>query len=591
MAAADALTDNHIRASVEARSKPKLAALNRVVNEEVLIGFDVLHSAVHLTASTLALRVPDTAINLTNLFTLPFAAGHDELGSLEFFKGATLSAANLFAQAPERVRGKKPLRGSVTLPGLDLCIMNPPFTSSRQPNLLFGSIPEGDRAAMQRKLKKLVKEHEVPVSITAGLAAVFVALADRYLKEGGRLALVLPRAVLSGVAWEKTRAFIEDRYHLEFVIVSHEVDHWNFSENTDLSEALVVAQKVSRPVERAKTVFVNLWRNPRSIVEALALSQLIQDCSPLDIHDLKAPTNLNMDSLKFGEAVGVQERALAPTSWSLPCAYAQSDLLRSVHALRSGELVLPGIKERAHFPVCDLHAIVELGPDPRDVYDGFALTHAKTACAALWGHEHLFTLAQAPNQYLDARSEPLEGRKLRDVDLLWPRAGRVLITMRSWLKTKRLSAVRLNTPVLSDVWWPAVIRDSKRHRAEMEKALVIWFNSSPGLLLLFAHREETRGAWVQFKKPILEKMPVLDVGSITQSQLSCLAAYYDRLAQETLLPFPDMSRDPIRRRIDAALSQCLGLPDFRVLRELLAQEPVVSLSMEFATGAPIPANG
>jgi hypothetical protein len=167
MATADAITDNHIYAAVVANKKPQLGALHKAVNEQVLIGFDVLHSAVHLTASTLALRVPDVEINLTNLSTLPFAAGHDELGSFEFFPTDTVTAATLFGQHPERVHGKGPEKGPVTLPTLDLCIMNPPFTSSRQPNLLFGSIPEKDRAAMQKRLKKLIKDNKIQANITA----------------------------------------------------------------------------------------------------------------------------------------------------------------------------------------------------------------------------------------------------------------------------------------------------------------------------------------------------------------------------------------------------------------------------------------
>src|SRR5207247_11207036 len=57
------------------------------------------------------------------------------------------------------------------------CIMNPPFTSSRQPNLLFGSVPDKQRTQLQTRLKKLVKDRNLPVSITAGLAAVM--LTDR----------------------------------------------------------------------------------------------------------------------------------------------------------------------------------------------------------------------------------------------------------------------------------------------------------------------------------------------------------------------------------------------------------------------------
>jgi hypothetical protein len=31
------------------------------------------------------------------------------------------------------------------------------------------------------------------------------------------------------VSWERTREFINDRYHLEYLIICHEPDRWNFS--------------------------------------------------------------------------------------------------------------------------------------------------------------------------------------------------------------------------------------------------------------------------------------------------------------------------------------------------------------------------
>jgi hypothetical protein len=223
MAAADVILDNHIRRSLKSSRRPELNKLHRVIVEKVLHGYDVLQSAVHLTASTLALRVPDNPINVTNLCALPMGTEHGELGSVEFIASPTITAASLYAQKPERVTGRKEAgRQWVTLPQLDLCIMNPPFTCSRQPNLLFGSVPGKDRRYMHKRLKQLVRKHQVPASITAGLGSVFVAVGDKYLKEGGRLALVLPRALLSGVAWEKTRDIVNQRYDVDGLIVSHE---------------------------------------------------------------------------------------------------------------------------------------------------------------------------------------------------------------------------------------------------------------------------------------------------------------------------------------------------------------------------------
>ena len=58
MAAADAICDLHARECVRRQQTPDMVGLHRVLAENVLHGYDVLDTAVHLTASTLALRPP-----------------------------------------------------------------------------------------------------------------------------------------------------------------------------------------------------------------------------------------------------------------------------------------------------------------------------------------------------------------------------------------------------------------------------------------------------------------------------------------------------------------------------------------------------
>ena len=65
--------------------------------------------------------------------------------------------------------------GRAALPDLDLAIMNPPFTRSVGGNLLFGSLPQGERRRLQDELSKRLKERQA--SATAGLGAAFVAAA------------------------------------------------------------------------------------------------------------------------------------------------------------------------------------------------------------------------------------------------------------------------------------------------------------------------------------------------------------------------------------------------------------------------------
>lgn len=74
MAAADTLADNYVGASANKGASVDLTALHQETVESVLYGYDVLPSAIHLTASTLALRNPDVPFKKMNLFLYHSAA-------------------------------------------------------------------------------------------------------------------------------------------------------------------------------------------------------------------------------------------------------------------------------------------------------------------------------------------------------------------------------------------------------------------------------------------------------------------------------------------------------------------------------------
>lgn len=605
MAALQAIMDNFMMAAAQRNRLEDLpkqrVELLKTLLEKGFWGLDVLQSAVHLTATTLALPIPEVKVKGMNLYAMDLGVDRKSkvmhLGSLDLMgKEPATAVLSLFpAKGGKRVTDISSTPVTVNPPFMDLICMNPPFTRTCGDNLLFGSLPSGERKQLQKALQRLIRREGLKASATAGLGSVFLALADRYLKPGGRLAFVLPKALLSGVEWQSSRELLANGYIVEVIIVSHDPNRWNFSENTDLSEVLIIARKLPNPKPayqpEVSTLCVNLWRNPDKPLDALMLAEKLRTSKVPSLSD--GALSLWLSGEKFGEAFTLRwDKLCQLPHWLLPFAFAQAELVRTLLSLHC-DRALPALWHLVYahngsiptiaLPLCPLRELGELGPDVRDILDGFEILHAgstPTSFPAFWGHKakKVTTLMQHPNAYLSPLSEPRKGRPLRDANLLWGRAGQVLVAERMALSTQRLTAVFVSKQVLSASWWPLRLTNLKVKdlKDKAAKAIVLWLNSTLGILLFVGSRLETHGAWVKFKKPTLCTLPVLDVNQLTQQQLTDLANTFNKLANQTLQPLSQIDKDPFRKEIDDAISKVLGLPDLTLLRSQLAREPLLT---------------
>ena len=563
------------------------AALHKAMVEQALHGYDVQLSAVHFAATSLAMLNPDIQFDRMNLYVMPLGAegSNVSLGSLDFLKADevavqfALSAeeTGVATRAAGRVsgRGARGVKEGVTakLPDLDLAIMNPPFTRSVGGNLLFGSLPSSDRRKLQSELSLILKKKQA--SATAGLGAAFVAAASPKLRPGeGRLALVLPATVCTGPSWEQTRALIEHDFALDVVIASHDPERWNFSDSTDLSEALLIATR--RPtgahaVER-RTTFVNLWHNPDGVLDAHRMAQAVATTVPAKLEDTGTAL-LEVDGQHVGEVVSIPESKIVRRKWS-GVQFARADLIRSAFKLLDdGEVWVPGGGKDADVPLCRIDELGQVGPDRRRLVDGFDRTGSVTAYPLVAGHdtEKRKSLICSPDAYLSPLAKPRGGQRPGYGDHLWQQSSRLLVAERLRLDTTRVVAMRSEERVLSNVWWPVRTED-----LTTEKALAVWLNSSLGLLTVLAQRTSTEGGWVAMKKADLEELPVLDTRRLSPSRLQDLTDLFDAVSEEEFERLPDMAYCLARKSLDDGVSEILGLPDLSKLRDLLASEPVVS---------------
>jgi type I restriction-modification system DNA methylase subunit len=560
----------------------KIDELAKYLIEKGIWGFDVLHHAIHLAATVLSLHNP-VPVSDSNLFALRLGE-QKYLGSVNFLSSSVLGQ-DMMLPGGERRKGQESIgvtkraAKSIELPSFHVCIMNPPFTRSVGGNLLFGSLPKKERAVLQKSLSRLLKEQKLSGIGQAGLGAVFVFIADKYLEENGRLGLVLPRTVLSGVSWKKVREMLLEKYHIEYIITSYETNNeWNFSENTNLSEVLIVARKKKSDEESDYTFFVNLWKKPTNELESIYLgTQLRGLYGSAKLYDVEnsnaSPYHLKLHGKKIGE---IYSAKLEDSNFGVYNFFSQMELNRVLLFLRKKIIYLPDQGIVGNLKLTTFSKIgAEIGPDRRQVHSTFKVstTEAGSFYKAFWGYDSSITktIAQEPNAYL----EPKNAKQARS---LKAKSGKLLIVERARLNTYTVLATFLSEEVLSNVWWPIKIND------DVAKILAIWANSTLGLLLLLSTAEVTQGPWVDFKKEHLGEMPVLDIRKLSRKTKSSLLELYEerldgkKLSESKFKALPEEFANPLTRKaIDDRICEKLGLElKLDALYKLLSKEPMLT---------------
>ena len=600
-AAYTAILDKHVTEAARQDADASPQELHQVLLEHVFTGFDVLGFAAHLTAVTLALHNPTALFSTTGIYALPLTGKGDKprLGSIDLLQGKDLiPSISLTGEiiTPEKKGIAVTEQTHVSVSEQDLIIMNPPFTRSVVGNLLFGAKPESERKILQPHLQKILKNNNMSGIGQAGLGAVFFLVADRQLRQGGRLAFVIPRSLMSGVSWRKIRELLSDNYVVELLVTSHQPpNNWNFSENTDLSEILVVARKRTDTEEEAisRAIIANLWRKPTNEMESIIIAEKLVELnktllSHTRAYDLLESGNaasyqLMLGEKQIGEAYAITAELLSDhaDNWGQLAPFAQGALNKLAYRFTTtGKLTLFGLS----LPLRPFKEMANMiGPDISQVRQTFSVSKVATTYRALWNHESekMQTISAVTNAYLT----PTPG-KANLAQKLWDNgSGHVMVANRLWLKTHRVAAVYLDKPGLGSMWWPATMKNfTKITTDELNKIEVLWLNSTFGLLGILSLRQDTRGAFIQTKKEALEAVPILNAESLTKKQIGELLDLYFALSTKEIPAFPIQFEEAAKKQgwryeLDKRLVEIIvgETKDLTPLYEMLAREPIICL--------------
>ena len=568
--------------------------LHQALVERVITGADVVQAAIHLTAATLAAMSPSVKFEQMQLHTLRLGRDTSKkiwLGSLEWLEAP--ETQSFFSTTEEQIGAASGEGGIVQRPIADLVISNPPFTrrgsdgGKEEAIARVFSLPEGDTESQQAIAKRtstLLKG--TAANQIAGHGSSFAVLADRLVKPGGRIALVLPVTALSGESWREVRQMLASRYEIEFVVSSHDPSLLSMSYDTAIAEALLVGRRLSGgegPAGRGR--FVNLWRAPYSETDALALVRALNAAASIPLHRSDGPPVGGSPLMVGGEQWGeVVDGPIGEAPWSA-ARWRRALTGQFAAAIERGELwTEDGTQLAGNVPVAAMREVCNVGPQHRrirgslGVFDGHHGRNEQAQFQAIWSLDSSVhnCMSAEPNAWLT----PQPGR---DHSSIWSQSGTLQITPDIRYNAQPIMAVRTGIRTLGVRAWHTLSahRDDPLANARRETALALWCNSTFGLLLHANHSNSAQEGRGQGNKGMLETMTTLDIRRLEAWQLDEAQAVWQEFSSRNFMPFYQCANDPARVELDARIiKDLLGLGEDAVasvarLRMLLASDPSI----------------
>ena len=489
--------------------------------------------------------------------------------------------------------------------------MNPPFTRPTGhegkkigvPNPMFAAFNSSDEE--QRLMSKATKHLTKGSSAhgNAGEASIFLVLANRKLKLGGVSALVMPLSLISGEAWEKSRALLAEHYsNLVIISIAGAASaDLSFSADTHMGECLIIGRKSETGSTRATFIILN--KRPQfpllGVIVAEQIRRLIESKNLRRLED--GP--VNGTPLHFGdEVIGQALDAPLPVSggWNLS-RIADLSLAQTAHQLINKKSIwLPTMNksEIVDIPLTTVAKIGEIGPYHADIngntstggirgpFDIFPIKpNSVPTYPVLWSHDAESERTMSfegdsegfPRQGSGSGEQAIVDLKVKSI---WETASHCHFNRDFQFNSQSTGMQFTPRKTIGGRAWLSIRLSS----VDQEKALVLWANTSLGLLLHWWHGNKQQSGRGSIGKLMLQTLPILDVTDLEPKLLAEAVKLFDAMSEHPLLPLHEIDRDPVRKELDEAFARnVLKLPEpilssggpLELLRMKLSREPSI----------------
>lgn len=564
----------------------KMSTIHHKMMGGSIFGFDILPAAVHLTVSSLAEIYPKTLFEDTKIGIMQFGKHNNvyRLGSLDLIDDQTT-----FDEMGDYVTGTSSTtfhNPEIQNEFFDIIIMNPPYTSSKTlgvgKNLMFASLNNDKKTQTAMALLAAKKFKDTCKSGNAGAATYFMAIADKKLKRGGRLGIVLPATVASGPEWAKVRKLLAEGYDdIRVISLASSLQKGNsFSYDTDTGEVLLICKKAqSKNASKVHGQFLTLYQRPRSELESLSIVNELRKFSGaahLDAADDYRQSTLEVGGVSVGTIVNAP---LDEHAWWC-VSVRDTVLLQFIYNLTRNKFIVPDMwNERDFYMTTPQDKNYTFGLDNRDVADykpndmrAPFLIKPITPVSS-----HLLLVnnnADVQKSFLiepDKMGEKKSGIKPALVKRAVDAATHLCINRKC-----RYNSQHVLFPFTRNKTMGSSAFSCFEVPEKYERALAVWGNTSLGIMCFWAHAGKQQLGRVTASRESMKTMPVLDLDRISSTQLKKLNKIFEKYNQKPLMKIHLLYKDEVRIAMDKDLLSVLGIHDsLDSIRRRFCREPSV----------------
>ena len=577
--------------------------------EQDLTGVDIMPFAAHLAAVHLSLQAPLYETQRVRLAVWDSTEATVRPGkviptiSRELRKAYANPKLDVFSDQKARSQFSDEAyikKGSVTPEGVggdsiplelvDVVMMNPPFTRQER-------LPDEYKS----KLTDRFKQYSDVLTGQVGLHGYFILLADTFLKDGGRLAFVLPATVLRLQSLEGIRKFLVENYQLDYIITTEQRSA--FSEAARFREMLLVATKTKEGLDASECLFVNLKRIPVDAADSdfLADEMISSKSTSQQLDDTDLSTEFVEQSQLKLSTENWFDRISRQTEESLldVCSQQAADRLQTLQTLldsRKGKIVR-GIEHWTGKPVSVSSAFI-LASERHALKknDRWILKETKTDSVLVKDRLVDVEIRVPKKAIIPALRRPTG---LQSVDVsddmdyaivsrftgdqqffikeLVEKGNNLSNYVKKWREylenrrtkltvSRRFNLSAPNTSAMA-FYSESAIAPCKMFWAiqglsdEDAKILALWFNSTVNIAQILTRRAETEGAFMGLDQYILQKFLVLDPSKLEPERRDQLIRVFEQHAKTKLPSIIEQlkTKNLVRRAIDLAILQALEI--------------------------------